>query len=131
MKKSLFQKVTCFILSVTILLGAFGITAGAATSGGNTYESNRDTASSLQDMKDLVGISSYEEYLEEHGEPGQDLTHLKPIRVDVTKPVASLSNGELVINSEFCQDAMKENADNWANFGDNLLVRIALTNVFC
>ncbi len=126
MKKSLFQKVTCFILSVTILLGAFGITAGAATSGGNTYESNRDTASSLQDMKDLVGISSYEEYLEEHGEPGQDLTHLKPIRVDVTKPVASLSNGELVINSEFCQDAMKENADNWANFGDNQSTSIYL-----
>ena len=60
MKKTLFQKVLCLILSVTTLLGIFAFTASASEGKRGT---NRDTASSLADMNELVGVSSYEQYL--------------------------------------------------------------------
>ncbi len=67
MKKSLFQKVLCLILSVTTLLGIFSVTAFAAMSPDQDYaNSNNDTASTKDEMTALVGIPTYSEYLEKH-----------------------------------------------------------------
>ena len=71
MKKSLFQKVICFILSVTTLFGIVALTASAAAldSDEGYVPSNRDTASSLEEMKALANVPSYEEYLAEYPYP--------------------------------------------------------------
>ena len=68
MKRKLFQRAICFLLSVTLLLGIGGVRTSAAESGATKYGSNRDTAASLEEMKQLVGIMSYEEYLQANGE---------------------------------------------------------------
>ena len=118
MKKLLFQKVICIILSVTTLFGLFAFSAAAATSGGRTYASNRDTASTLEEMEALVGISPYDEYLKEYGEPNPDVSGMSTIVIDVTK-VTGGSSGQTVAGSEVCQNAMKEDPSNWKDFGDN------------
>lgn len=118
MKKLLFQKVICIILSVTTVFGLFAFSAAAATSGGNSYASNRDTASTLEEMTALVGISSYDEYLKEYGEPSGDVSGMSTIVIDVTN-VTSGSSGQTVADSTVCQDAMMEDPSNWKDFGDN------------
>ena len=128
MKKTLFQKVICLILSVTTLFGFAGVTALAASDEQPGFSSNRDTASSLKEMQELVGVSSYAEYLAEYGEPGANQSNLSSIIVDVTKP--NEINGDtsiteediadyVVSGNEECQDSMKANPDDWKNFGDN------------
>ncbi len=117
MKKSLFQKVICFVLSATILLGVFAITASADSSYDRGYSSNRDTASSLEDMKALVGISSYQQYLAEYGEPSVE-EGMETVKVDVTNPI-SKEYAEIVADSLLCQNAMKENPEDWFSFGNN------------
>ncbi len=117
MKKTLFQKVICLILSVTTLFGVVGITAMASTSGKALRGTNRDTASSLEEMKALVGVPSYDEYLSEYGTsyvPGLPTYSVQ----DITDTVAG-STGVTTAFSEICQNANKENQANWSNFGDN------------
>ncbi len=60
MKRKISQRVICLILSVATLLGALGITAGAAN---GEFKPN-GTASTLEEMKNLVGVTSYSDYLE-------------------------------------------------------------------
>ncbi len=116
MKKKLFQKVICVILSVTTLLGVTAVTAFAADSSSGLRGTNRDTASTLEEMQALVGISSYDKYLEEYGPA--DATGLTPVDVKLTDMIAG-SNGILTEESEACKNAYKENQSNWSNFGDN------------
>lgn len=67
MKKSLFQRVLCLILSVTTLLGIFTVNAVAARSEDQDYvQSNNNTASTKDEMTALVGIPTYSEYLEKY-----------------------------------------------------------------
>ncbi len=118
MKKSLFQKVLCLILSVTTLFSVFVFSAGAATKG--EYGTNRDTASSLEDMTELVGVSTYEEYMAEYGEAeaakGADV-----IVIDVINDrVLAESNSSSVADSEICQNAIananKNETGDWDEF---------------
>lgn len=115
MKKSLFQKVICLILSVTTLFGIVGVSAMAA-SDTELRGTNRDTASSLDEMQALVGVSSYAEYLSEYGDHYKQ--GLSNVSVDITAPIAG-SSGQLVSQSTVCQEAMKEDQSSWANFGNN------------
>ena len=63
MKKSLFQKVLCLILSVTTLLGLFAVNVSAAKSDDQDFvSSNNNTASTREEMTALVGIPTYAEY---------------------------------------------------------------------
>ena len=117
MKKTLFQKVLCLILSVTTLLGVFAFSAFAAASD-VVYGTNKDTASSLEDMESLVGVSTYEEYLLENAS-NQVGEKRDIIVVDVVNPIWAVSNGKVVINSKDCQDSMAKNPENWENFGSN------------
>ena len=129
MKNTLFQKVVCLILSVTTLLGVIGVTASAADGRRGT---NRDTASSLAEMQELVGVSTYEEYSAENPktlvdkETGKIVSYydvdLPIISIDLEDMVAG-SNGERVSANEECLESMaKDDADNtistWENFGE-------------
>ena len=114
MKKKMFRKVICLILSVTTLFGVVGVTA-MASSDEVYYGSNRDTASSLAEMQSLVGVSSYDEYLLEHGDKfNQNLT---PINVDIFDVVAS-STGVKASLSKQCLDSFAENQSLWSNFNE-------------
>ena len=130
MKKSLFQKIICLILSVTTLLGALGITVSASTDGSGTkYGSNKDTAASLTEMQELAGVKSYDEYLKYYGQP--DDVNAVPegaenprdvIVIDINDIIeeddkGNKSNGVLTSESDKCQGALEEGNPLWPNFG--------------
>ena len=129
MKNKLFKKVLCFILSVCLLLSALGVTALAAEGGDESLKKPQEgenypySVPSLEEMQDLVGTSTYEEYLKNFGALGKD--GLSVIPVDIVNFVAG-GAGELVANSEICQTAMKENPQNWITFGDNQYTSVYL-----
>lgn len=115
MKKTLFQKVLCLILSATTLLGVFTFSVFGASTG--KYGTNRDTASSLEDMNSLVGVSTYEEYLAEKSEY-EVVEGLDIIKVDVVNDrVVQESNSQSVAESEECQNSMLTSPEKWENFG--------------
>ena len=113
MKKTLFQKVLCLILSVTTLLSVFAFSALAAAPDA-VYDTNKDTASSLEDMESLVGVSTYEEYMLENANNkiGDDRNIIK---IDVLSPIWEVSNGKIVANSKDCMNSMQV-TENWENF---------------
>ncbi len=102
MKKHWLQKVICAILSVATLFCAIAFTAiaadGTEKSGGDgKYGTNRDTASSLTEMENLVGVLSYDKYLEKYGEVAEK--KLNAIEVKHSD-IVSGSNGVKVSESE-------------------------------
>ncbi len=114
MKKKLFQKAICLFLSVTVLFGVFGMTVFAADAGnGGLRGTNRDTAASLEEMKDLVGVVSYEEYLKSNGD--EYVKGLPVISVDMGN-IVSGSNGVKVNESKECLDSFAENQQAWKDF---------------
>ena len=115
MKRKSFQRAICFLLSVTLLLGIGGVRTSAADKSGTTYGSNRDTATSLEEMKQLVGIMSYEEYLQANGEASEN-PDLDTISVDITK---YSGNGEIVEDSEACLDSFYKDQSLWQGFEED------------
>ncbi len=114
MKKSLLQKVLCLILSATTLFGVIAITAAAADIDRGT---NRDTASSLEEMKQLVGVSTYDEYIEEYG-PAVVNPNAEVIKVDIINSLVAGSSAQTPDASQMCQVSMGEKTDLWTNFGE-------------
>lgn len=113
MKRKLFQKAICLLLSVTLLFGVVGVSVFASEKIGETYYgSNRDTAASLDEMKQLVGIMSYEEYLQANGEatvkPGLDT-----LSVDILNYNGS---GEIVKDSQACLESFYKDQTLWQGF---------------
>jgi hypothetical protein len=131
MRKSLFQKVLCLILSVTTLLGIFSVSIFAAVSDDKDYvSSNNNTAATRDEMTALVGIPTYAEYLEKHvGLPENQTEELK---VDITNPDAIVTDdgkttvgqdgkptATLVKDSTACAGYGNSTNSDWQNFGDN------------
>ena len=144
MKKTLFQKVICFILSATLLLSVVCVSAFAASDEGgslkrdpNGNEKNPYSASTLEDMKTLVGTLSYADYLHSHSENREKYldrlaaTDANPL-VEIT-PTGGITNfdtddatgnnegkyAQVVADSALCQTSQVKYQDLWANFGDN------------
>ena len=133
MKKSLFQKVLCLILSVTTLLGIFSVSIFAAVSDDKDYvSSNNNTAATRDEMTALVGIPTYAEYLEKHvGLPENQTAGLE---VDITNPDAIVTDdGKTTVgqdgkptatlvsdpNNNYCEGYGNSTNSDWQNFGDN------------
>ncbi len=116
MKKTMFQKVLCLILSVTTLLGVLAVSAAASTE--ELRGTNRDTAASLEEMQTLVGVSSYSDYLEMYGDPDSvSVSGLPTISIDVINDIVEKgSTGVKVSESEECQDSIEANQKNWSEF---------------
>ncbi len=64
MKRTMFQKVTCLLLSVTLILGALSITSLAA--GEEIRLKPNGTAATLEEMQALIGTSSYDDYIADY-----------------------------------------------------------------
>ena len=106
MKRKLFQKVLCLLLSVTTLLGALGISVSAkGLKEDGVY-------STLEDMLALVDTKSYEEYVnsyEDIAKPGTG-----EIKIDITNVT-----GAVVTDKSLCYGEYQEDKTAWENFGDN------------
>ena len=117
MKKHWLQKVLCASLSVATLFGAIAFTAMAAdgtakSTGDGKYGTNRDTASSLAEMENLVGVLSYDKYLEKYGE----VTAKKLNAIEVShNDIVSGSSGVKVSESK---EFDKTDPQLLADFGD-------------
>ena len=118
MKKTLFQKAICFVLSLTLLFSmiAVSVFGAAEPSGDGLRGTNRDTAKTLEEMKELVGVPTYAEYLESYGDEYK--TGLPTISVDILNMVKG-SNGVKVSESKECLDSFAKDQTDWKNFGDN------------
>lgn len=57
MKRKLFQKVVCLILSVNVILGCIAFTSSAGE-----HKGSESTSSTLEEMKNLIGTDSYYTY---------------------------------------------------------------------
>ena len=144
MKKSLFQKVICFILSVATLFGVVALSASAAIRPSEEEHADRlkdqdghySSAATLEEMAAVVGTSSYAEYLETFGDakpgnPGNAENSIKldnstvtvvdrdaaGNRVELVGPNASVANSADCLNS-YQADQAKWSNFNWAENGD-------------
>ncbi len=116
MKRKLFQKVMCLALSVTLLLSALVIPAFARE---ETKKPN-GTAATLDEMKALVGVSSYEKYKAEYTNAKVGNLHgSKSIDIDLFGNLLPESIAEVVSESSKCKDSMANLADFWVNFKEN------------
>ncbi len=109
MKNKLFQKVLCVILSVTTLFSVFAFAASAATD--VKRGTNRDTASSLDEMQALVGVSSYDEYLLEHGAPVAN-TDATIVDIDLVEDMVPGGSAQKPSVSEVTKDEYED----WPGF---------------
>ena len=112
MKKNLFRKALCFILSAAILLGAVSVTALAGS-----LKGEESTAATLEEMQALVGTLPYADYIKMYSDkvnrPG-----LAPISIDIKN---FDGNAYLVADSVACNGSMSSNPDAWKEFGDENL----------
>ena len=113
MKMKALPRAICFLLTLTVLLGSVGITSSASLKEDPTgTEKYPYTVPSLEDMKDLVGVLSYEEYMEDFASLRKD--GLTTLTVDITK---FDGNGVIVSESETVKEAKLDNPENWLTFG--------------
>ena len=124
MRKSLFQKVVCFVLSVATLLSVAVISVSAATLRSEDELANRlkgknSAAATLEEMQAVVGTTSYEEYAGSHvdktkgpGEIKLDNATAKDENLEKDEEAEKEFNvGSLLDKGEACEDA-----SNWPDF---------------
>ncbi len=123
MKNKWFQKVLCLILSVTLLLASFGLSASAASQK-DSEEDHPYSVPSLKEMETLVGSVDYRTYIEkyetERDENGNLVYGPGPhtIPVNIHNFTSSNKNVQIVANSGVVKEAMIANPGNWTEFGD-------------
>ncbi len=119
MKKSLFRKVLCFVLSVTVLLSCMGFSVSAASLKDDPNAKHPYSVPSLEEMQSLVGTVTYNEYLADYGD---NPAGPESILLDIFNYTASGNQSDKIVavkDSDVVQNAMLENPGNWTMFGDN------------
>jgi hypothetical protein len=91
MKRKLFQRIVCFVLSVTLLLGSLCIGSFAKE---GAYKPN-GTAASLEEMQAVVSTSGYDKYISNYpnankGKTLETLGHCKTTQVVDLKEITSV-----------------------------------------
>ena len=118
MKNKLFQRIVCLLLSVTLLSGSIGLTASAASLKVDPNEKNKYSASTLEEMKELVGTLSYEEYLANFGDEGENPT--ESIKVNILEYLDDDDDARyqesVVTDSTLCLDSVEDNPERWNGF---------------
>ena len=116
MKKSLFRKVLCFVLSVTVLLSCMGFSVSAASLKDDPDAKHPYSVPSLEEMQSLVGTVTYNEYLADYGNKPAGP---ESILLNILNFTATTDKVTVVKDSKTVQDAMLEEPENWTSFGDN------------
>lgn len=132
MKKSLFQKVMCFILSVATLFGALALTAAAAVRPSEEELADRlkgenSSAATLEEMMSVVGTSSYLEYTQGFvgAVPGQkgpitvyDYSVTGNAGVSVEDMSSPLMKGDAAsaFGSNDCKESYNADQSSWNDF---------------
>ncbi len=111
MKRTVFQRIVCLVLSVVFLLGSLAVTSSATK-----YKGDESTSSTLEEMKALIGTSSYAEYIEDYADFSG--TGLSEIPINVVTDLTMGSDAVITAESILCQNSMEEHKKNWVNFGD-------------
>ena len=113
MKKTLFRKVMCILLSATFLLSIFGFTVSAGSLKGN------DTSSDLERMQEYLKASSYAAYYAKYHPENNPYfkAGLPPITVDVTGYDAG-GSATLVKDNPLCIGSHDTDSSAWGSFGD-------------
>ncbi len=140
MKKTPLQsRILCFILTLAMLLSTVCMSVFAATDEDESYkrdpsgtEKNPYNASTLEEMKDLVGTLTYEQYLEGYGDQRKEYlaklengTTFNSIKIpDIldfkTAEINEANEGKYaqkVSDNLLCNDSKIEDPDAWVNFG--------------
>jgi len=112
MKKNLFRRALCFILSVTTLLSAVCVTASAGA-----LKGDESTSATLDEMKSLIGTLSYAEYMATYSDI-KNRDGLGAISIDVT---SFTGDAFIVSDSDACKGSMSEMPSYWTEFGDENL----------
>ena len=123
MKKSMFQKVICFVLSVATLFSIFALTVAASSESGRPKTDT--TAATLKDMEALIGTTSYQDYIADYkgANPGSET-----IRLDNSTAVLSgvkIKEGQeayykvAVSENQFCLDYQQAESARWEQFETN------------
>ena len=140
MKNTKFRRVICFILSVTTMLSAFCVSVFASSDGDSwkrqpgVKEDYPYSASTLEEMKALVGTLSYRDYLIGHSEHRD--TYLNSLAENksysaIEVPIDSFygNDGDVeanektatldkVADSLYCNAQKEKWADQWISFGN-------------
>ena len=106
MKKSMFQKALCFILSVTTLFSVIALTVAA----GDLKPDSE--AATLDEMKDVVGTNTYSEYIAGY-------TGANPGPSTITLDNKTVVGAEKVSDSEYCQTSQQKDQSFWTEFETN------------
>ena len=110
MKRTLFQRIMCMLLTLTMLLGVFTISVSAGK-----LKGDEATSSTLEDMKALVSTSSYAEYIKAYeGYENGVLDIIVLEGQDLVDNVAG--DAYLVADSDLCQQSYNASPDKWENF---------------
>ncbi|MBQ1260438.1 MAG: hypothetical protein IIX96_00310, partial [Clostridia bacterium] len=105
MKKALFQRALCLLLTLSTLLTGLGFTAGAGSLKDADLEDGEESIyTTLEEMKALVGTSSYSDYIDDYVWELNNQTGLVAPTVDLIGGMyADVSSGVIVSESELCE----------------------------
>ena len=124
MKNKRFQRVLCFILSVTMLLSVFGVTVFASEAKKyNPNDANPYTPTTAEEMQALIGTLTYVEYLDSYSEQRAEYVEslktqtYNKVAFDILNPQAG-SSAIKVSDSDACAESKVKNPDAWTDFTD-------------
>ena len=109
MKNKLFSRAICLLLSFTTLFSAFVVSSFAADD--SQRNTNSGTAASLDEMRELLGISEYSAYSANHGSYMTD-KQLSEISIDV---LSFTGDGMLPKDSADCLASEEADPSQWKN----------------
>ena len=123
MRKSLFQKVVCFILSVATLLSVAVVSVSAATLRSEDELADRlkgenSAAATLEEMQAVVGTTSYEEYASALADKKKGPYEIEldnsTARDENLAPGTAINVGSLLGDGQPCADVTNE--EKWPGF---------------
>ena len=118
MKRNLFYRIICLLLTVTLLLSALSISSSAVglKVDSTGQEKHPYQPSTVEEMKTLVGTLTYAEYIANFDKNNKELL---PLSIDVTK----FSGDAFIVGEDekYCIPSMVASPEKWVSFGEENL----------
>ena len=114
MKKALFQRAMCLLLTVATLMTGLGFTASAGKL--KDPDGDKGIYTTLEEMQALVSTSEYASYIKDYEYLKTAQSGLTTIVVDIVNSMQPGSSGMLVVDSDECAEIVSGSQTN--GFGD-------------